>query len=102
MVLYADGGGKAVAVPNLIPGANNVARAIMLGGAKFRLKEGVVSRLVLVNGTPSIVSYLGERALSVFAMDAREEHISAIYFVTNPEKLSRIPLLTALSKEFSH
>ena len=58
-------------------GANNVARAIALSGAKFRPKEGMVSRFVLVNGPPGIVSYHGERLLSVFAVDAREEHISA-------------------------
>lgn len=101
VVLYTDGGGKAAAVPNLIHGANNVARAIVLGGAKFRPKEGVVSRLVLVNGGPGIVSYLAERPLSVFAMDAREERISAIYFVTNPDKLSHIPPLAAFPNELS-
>ena len=54
-VIYADGGGKAVALPNLIRGTNNVAHHCA-GRAKFRPKEDVVSRLVLVNETPGIVS----------------------------------------------
>ena len=91
VVLYSDGGGKAFAVPNPIYGAVNVARAIVMGGSKFRPRETVISRRVSVNGAPGVVTYLAGRPLYVLTIDAREERITSIYFVTNPDKLSHIP-----------
>jgi RNA polymerase sigma-70 factor, ECF subfamily len=91
VVLYSDGGGKAFAVPNPIYGAANVARAIAMGGSKFHPREPVVSRRMTVNGTPGVVTYLAGRPLYVLTIDIRGEHISSIYFVTNPDKLSHIP-----------
>ena len=91
VVLYSDGGGKAFAVPNPIYGAANVARAIAMGGSKFHPREPVVSRRMSVNGTPGVVTYLAGRPLYVLTIDIRGEHISSIYFVTNPDKLTHIP-----------
>ena len=64
VVLYSDGGGRAVAVPNLVRGADNVARGILGAfrgyiysgqsgkartsagvGAGFRLGNGIVERI---------------------------------------------------------
>ena len=91
VVLYSDGGGKAFAVPNPVFGAMNVARAIVMGQAKFLPSEPVVSRRARVNGSPGVVSYVAERPLYVLTVDTREDRISSIYFVTNPDKLSRVP-----------
>jgi RNA polymerase sigma-70 factor (ECF subfamily) len=93
VVLYADGGGKGFAVPNPVFGAMNVARAIVMGQAKFLPREPMVSRRVLINGMPGVVSYLGGRPLYALTVETREERINSIYFVTNPDKLARVPAL---------
>lgn len=92
-VLYSDGGGKSFALPNPIYGAENIARAIVQGGQRFRSAENVISRTVDVNGMPGIVAYLGEQPLYVVTIDTACESISNIYFITNPDKLSRVPPL---------
>lgn len=91
VVLHTDGGGKAIAMPNLVHGASNVARAIILGREKFRPEGNVETRIVSVNGAPGVVSYLKGEPSFVFTMDTNEEHIRAIYFITNPDKLSHVP-----------
>jgi RNA polymerase sigma-70 factor (ECF subfamily) len=93
VVLYADGGGKGFAVPNPIFGAMNVARAIVMGQAKFLPREPVVSQRVSINGMPGVVSYVGGRPLYALTVETGDERINSIYFVTNPDKLSRIPAL---------
>ena len=89
-VLHADGGGKAIAVPNLIHGADNIARAILGGSRKFA-PQNLVPQIVQLNGEPGIVLYLDGKPFSAFTLDVVEEQIQEIYFVTNPEKLSRLP-----------
>jgi len=92
-VLHADGGGKAIAVPNLIHGADNIARAIVGGSRKFA-PQNLVPQFMQLNGEPGIVLYLDGKPFSAFTLDVVEGQIPAIYFVTNPEKLSRLPDLT--------
>ena len=92
VVLQSDGGGKAVAVPNLVRGVDNVARGAM-GGLQKLLPRHLVHRLVDINGEPGILSYLGGKPFSVLTIDAGESHIRAIYVLTNPEKLSHLPEL---------
>jgi RNA polymerase sigma-70 factor (ECF subfamily) len=97
VVLQSDGGGKGIAVPNLIHGADNVARGA-LGGLQKLLPKNLVHRLAQINGEPGIVSYLDGKPFSVLAIDAGEEQIRAIYVLTNPEKLSRLPELPSSSQ----
>ncbi|HMH14934.1 MAG TPA: RNA polymerase sigma-70 factor [Edaphobacter sp.] len=94
VVLHSDGGGKAVAVPNVIHGVNNVARGA-LGGLQKLVPKNLVNRLAQINGEPGIVSYLNGKPYSVVTLDTSEEKIRAIYVLTNPEKLSHVPELPA-------
>jgi RNA polymerase sigma-70 factor (ECF subfamily) len=104
VVLYADGGGKGIAVPNAIHGADKVARGI-LGGLGKLVPKGVVRRIVEVNGQPGVVGYLDGKPFSVITLESGEGRrgtdgtadrmdIRAIYLVTNPTKLSRLPSLS--------
>lgn len=93
-VLHSDGGGKGPAAPNLIHGANKVARAI-LGGLKKQLPANLVRRMAQINGTPGVVTYLNGRPFSVLTLDDSEGRIQALYIVTNPEKLAHLPELPA-------
>jgi RNA polymerase sigma-70 factor (ECF subfamily) len=89
VVLHADGGGKAIAVPNLVFGADKVARGAL--GSLRLLPKNLVSRIMQINGEPGIVSYHNGKPFSVVTLETGDGLIQAIYIVTNPEKLSHIP-----------
>ena len=94
VVLRSDGGGKAIAVPNLILGAENVARAIV-GSLGRLVPKNLVSRTTQMNGGPAIISYLNRKPYSVISLGIGEGHVLEIYVLTNPEKLRHLPELPA-------
>ena len=94
VVLHSDSGGKSAAVPNLVHGPSNVARAI-LGGLKKLVPKNLVTRMAQINGQPGVVSYLNGRPYSVVTIDAVDGLVQSIFIVTNPEKLARLPELPA-------
>ena len=96
-VLHSDGGGKAIAVPNVIEGAEKVARG-MVGALRKLVPKEVVRRQVEINGGPGLVSYLEGRPFSAVSLDIREGQIQAIYIVTNPKKLEHMPKLKDLTE----
>jgi RNA polymerase sigma-70 factor (ECF subfamily) len=93
VVLYADGGGKGIAVPNPVHGADKVARGV-LGSLKKLAPRNLVRRTVEVNGRPGAVAYEDGKPFSVVTFEAGDDGIREIYVVTNPEKLSRLPGLS--------
>lgn len=92
VALHSDGGGKAIAVPNIIEGAEKVARGV-LGALRKLVPKEVVRHQAEINGGPGLVSYLNGKPFSVVSLDISEGRIRAIYIVTNPEKLARLPML---------
>jgi RNA polymerase sigma-70 factor (ECF subfamily) len=90
VVLHSDGGGRAIAVPNLVRGADKVARGI-LGSLERLVPRNLLNRIVAVNGQPGIASYLHGRPYSVITLDVRAGRITTVYVLTNPEKLARLP-----------
>jgi RNA polymerase sigma-70 factor, ECF subfamily len=92
-VLHSDGGGKAAAVPNLIHGADNIARAI-IGGLNKLVPKDRVNRVAQFNGASGVISYLNGKPYAVLTVDVRDGHIRGIYIVTNPEKLSHLPAVS--------
>ena len=64
VVLHSDGGGKALAVPNLIFGVDKVARGI-LGSLEKLVPRNLLTRTAFINGQPGIVSYLNGKPYSV-------------------------------------
>ena len=89
-VLHSDGGGKAIALPNVIHGAEDVAR-IILDRMSTVTPKNLVIRLAQINGEPGFVSYLNGKPFSALTLDSAEGSIKAIYIVTNPQKLSHLP-----------
>jgi RNA polymerase sigma-70 factor (ECF subfamily) len=92
IVLYADGGGKAAAVPNPIYGSDHVARFVLGAIRKFVPRERV-ARIVGINGQIGVVTYFNRRPGSVITFDVEGGLIRNIYIVSNSEKLARLPLL---------
>jgi RNA polymerase sigma-70 factor (ECF subfamily) len=89
-VLHSDGGGKAIALPNVIYGAEDVAR-IILERMRTVTPKNLVIRLAQINGEPGFVSYLNGKPFSALTLDSGEGSIKAIYIVTNPQKLAHLP-----------
>ncbi|HEY4357778.1 MAG TPA: RNA polymerase sigma-70 factor [Acidobacteriaceae bacterium] len=92
VVLRSDGGGKAVAVPNEVHGSDRVSRGI-LGGMARLVPDHLVRRLAHINGKPGLINYLDGKPHSVLTIDTRASRISAVYIVTNPDKLKHLPSL---------
>jgi RNA polymerase sigma-70 factor, ECF subfamily len=87
-VLYADGGGKAIAPPEPLFGAALVAR-FMAGVTRMRRAFGEFeTRLVRVNGQPGrLLRVPGVRIWEVLTVDVVEGRIQAVRIVRNSDKL---------------
>jgi len=94
IVLHSDGGGKTIAVPNLIYGAERVGRGI-LRSIKKLVPENLVSRSAQINGEPGFVGYLDGKPFSVITLHVTKGRIREIYVVSNPEKLKHLANLPA-------
>jgi RNA polymerase sigma-70 factor (ECF subfamily) len=94
VVLHADGGGKATAVPNVLYGPDRIARGIVGGLGKLVPKD-LVQRVIQINGRSAVVSYRNGQPHSVLTLDVLKGQIRGIYIVTNPDKLAHLPPLPA-------
>lgn len=92
VTLQSDGGGKAVAVPNVIQGADKVARGLVHSITHVLPKE-LVFKLAWINGEAGAISYLNGKPFSVLILDVRNALIQTVYIVTNPDKLAHLPKL---------
>jgi RNA polymerase sigma-70 factor (ECF subfamily) len=92
VILHSDGGGRAIAVPHALHGADNVSRAI-LGSMQRLVPKGLERRLASINGIPGIVAYLDGKPFSILTMDVDDDRVKGIYILTNPEKLAHLPAL---------
>src|SRR5580693_3643422 len=79
-VLHSDGGGKAIAQPHMIEGAENVARLI-LDRMSNVVPKNLVNRMARINGKPGFVSYLNGKPFSAFTLEGGDGRIKAIYIV---------------------
>ena len=94
VVLHSDGGNKGLAVPNLIEGVDKVARGI-LGSLHKLVPKDLVTQVAQINGEPGVVSYRNGTPYSVLTFGINGDRICAIYILTNPDKLTRLPELPA-------
>ncbi|TDO31739.1 RNA polymerase sigma-70 factor [Paractinoplanes brasiliensis] len=96
VVLLADGGGLKQAVPRPIVTAGKVARLMRAGYGRegHRLSVGAAT----VNGSPALVISLDGELDGVLAAHVREGRITALYYVRNPHKLSRLGSATPLTR----
>jgi len=94
VVFYSDGGGKAAAIPNLVYGPDNVARAV-LGGLKNLVPKNLVLHIAQINGGPGVIGYVDGHPFSAFTMEIADGLVRNIYVVTNPAKLAHLPDLPA-------
>ena len=95
VVLIADGGGVKQAALRPVIGAEKVVRFMFggLGKAEVALTVGPT----VVNGSPALVVRLDGEIDGVLAVRVEDARITGLYYVRNPEKLSRIESETPLT-----
>jgi RNA polymerase sigma-70 factor (TIGR02957 family) len=96
VVALADGGGIKRAVPRPIVGAEKVARAFAAGLRK--VAAGMSLEPVQVNGGPALIVRLNGEIDGVMAVRVEDGLVTGLYYVRNPEKLSRVERETAVSR----
>jgi RNA polymerase sigma-70 factor (ECF subfamily) len=96
VVLVSDGGGVKQAALRPITGAEKVVRFIIGGSGKADAALSVDS--TVVNGNLALVLRLDGEVDGVLAIRAEGDRISGLYYVRNPQKLTRIESATALTR----
>jgi RNA polymerase sigma-70 factor (TIGR02957 family) len=95
VVLVSDGGGVKQAAPRPVAGAGKLARFILGGIGKT--EETLTSVPTVVNGNPGLVLRLNGEIDGVMAVRVEDGRITGLYYVRNPEKLTRVESETALT-----
>lgn len=85
---YCDGGGKAVAARRPIRSADHVARFLL--GILKKAPEALEIRPATINGSPGAVIGLLAHAYSVVSIETTGDRVSAVYIVSNPDKLRNL------------
>jgi len=88
VVLVADGGGIKQASPRPITGADKVVRFIR--GSMTKVGDTVTTVPTIVNGNPALEIFLGGARDGVMALKVEGDRIAGLYYVRNPEKLTRV------------
>jgi len=95
VILIADGGGIKQASPRPIIGADKVLRFIRGGLAK--VGDIVTTVPTVVNGNPALAMLLDGARDGVMALRVEGARITGLYYVRNPEKLTRVDAETPLT-----
>ncbi|MFI7634054.1 RNA polymerase sigma-70 factor [Nonomuraea sp. NPDC049400] len=95
VVLISDGGGIKQASPRPVISADKVARMIVNGLGKAQV--ALTSHPTVVNGNPALVLRMDGEIDGVIAVRVEDARITGLYYVRNPEKLTRIASETPLT-----
>jgi RNA polymerase sigma-70 factor (ECF subfamily) len=85
IVLSSDGGGKVAAARHPIHGPEKVA-ALLLGLTRRRAPNSEL-RAATINGQPGLIYVEAGKVRTVVSLHCSDDHIQAIYAVSNPDKL---------------
>jgi RNA polymerase sigma-70 factor (ECF subfamily) len=95
VVLLSDGGGVKRAALRPVIGAEKIIRFYLGGSAK--VEATITCEPTVVNGSPALALYRGGELDSVMAVRVEDARITGLYFVRNPEKLTRVTAETPLT-----
>ncbi|MEV4001851.1 RNA polymerase sigma-70 factor [Actinomadura sp. NPDC049753] len=96
VVLVGDGGGLKQAALRPVTGAEKVARYII--GGTGRVTRTVTVEQTVVNGNPALVLRLDGELDGILAARVEDARITGLYYVRNPEKLTRVEAETPLTR----
>ncbi|SDN05842.1 RNA polymerase sigma-70 factor, ECF subfamily [Streptomyces wuyuanensis] len=69
----------------------------MFAGGLGKLEGTITTEPTLVNGNPALLVRLDGEVDGVMAISVEDAHITGLYYVRNPEKLSRVASATPLT-----
>ncbi|WP_199041542.1 RNA polymerase sigma-70 factor [Glycomyces salinus] len=95
VVVVGDGGGLKHAALRPVVGVDKVVR-LATGGLR-KVEETVTAELTVVNGGPALAVHLDGELDGVMALRIEGERVTGVYYVRNPEKLTRVESETALT-----
>ncbi|MGI5488983.1 RNA polymerase sigma-70 factor [Microtetraspora malaysiensis] len=95
VVLVGDGGGVKQAALRPISGADKVARFIVGGLGKAEV--ALTGDHIVVNGSPALVLRVDGEIDGILAIRVEDARITGLYYVRNPEKLTRVESETSLT-----
>ncbi|MGI5202430.1 RNA polymerase sigma-70 factor [Spirillospora sp. CA-108201] len=95
VVMVGDGGGLRQAALRPVTGAEKVARYIV--GGTGRVTRTITVDQTVVNGNPALVMRLDDELDGVLAFRVEGGRITGLYYVRNPEKLTRVESETPLT-----
>ncbi|MFP3464217.1 RNA polymerase sigma-70 factor [Leifsonia sp. SIMBA_070] len=96
VVLLSDGGGIKQAALRPIVGADKVTRFV--AGGLSKAPAEVTVQTTVVNGSPALAVYVGGELDGILTAHLDGGRIDGLYFVRNPQKLTRVTEETALSR----
>ncbi|MGB3443267.1 MAG: RNA polymerase sigma-70 factor [Actinophytocola sp.] len=97
VVVLTDGGGIKQALPRPVVGRDKVVRLLGVGVERLGTAEASFE-LVQANGCPALLLRLAGEIDAVIAVRVEDALVTGLYFVRNPEKLSRVGRETAVSR----
>ncbi|MDG4820738.1 RNA polymerase sigma-70 factor [Asanoa sp. WMMD1127] len=95
VVVVSDGGGVKVAALRPVVGAEKAIR--MFVGSMRKLGGTLTTEPTVINGNPALLFRLDGELDGVAALRIEDARVTGIYYVRNPEKLSRIGSPTPLT-----
>jgi RNA polymerase sigma-70 factor (ECF subfamily) len=90
--IHSDGGGKVLALRNVVRGIERALR-LFASVERRRLARPTLVRTTMIDGLPGTISIDGDGVLQTTALDVHEGKISAIYIVRNPDKLGHVEIM---------
>jgi RNA polymerase sigma-70 factor, ECF subfamily len=84
-VLVGDGGGKVPSILNPVYGADRITRFFL--GVRSRHGDVLVARPATVNSGAGILTFRDGQLVSVASLAIQDDQITAIYSVSNPDKI---------------
>lgn len=97
--LHSDGGGKKLALPNVLIGPSRVSAFFIGIASKGVLAHPIWTRSTSINGYPGQMSVESDGTLQTLSVEVQDSRITAIYFTRNPDKLAH--LLSSLPPEIA-
>ena len=95
VVLMSDGGGVKQAAMRPIAGADKIVRFVLGGIGKTRVD--LTTEATVVNGNPALALHVDGEFDGIMAVHVEDGRITGLYYVRNPEKLTRVESETPLT-----
>ncbi|WP_395400035.1 RNA polymerase sigma factor SigJ [Pseudoduganella sp. UC29_106] len=86
MQFVGDGGGKVPSYPYIVRDPDMIAELY----AKFSKSGKTRYELVLLNGQPGLLRYIGSKLESIQCLETDGERITGFYVIRNPDKLAKL------------